>query len=126
MAVLDSPLNKSKSIKVTLFKAALHYEYTATSTATPALNPSLFNPLSVHIFHMKVLVRTEKNVLFEVSSQTRIPRTFKRFSGLMVQLLHKLKIRSADGQEMLLKVVKNPISRHIPAGAHVIGERFSL
>jgi hypothetical protein len=71
---------------------------------------------------VKVLVHTEKNVLFEVSNKTRIPRTFKRFSGLMVQLLHRLKIRSADGRDMLLKVVKNPISRHIPAGARIIGK----
>jgi rRNA small subunit pseudouridine methyltransferase Nep1 len=70
---------------------------------------------------VRVIVHTEKNVLFEVSPKTRIPRTFKRFSGLMVQLLHKLKIRSSDGKDMLLKVVKNPISRHIPAGAKVIG-----
>eukprot|EP01033_Poteriospumella_lacustris_P009400 gene9400-6731_t len=70
---------------------------------------------------IKVIVHTEKNVLFEVNPKTRIPRTFKRFSGLMVQLLHKLKIRSADGQDMLLKVIKNPISSHIPPGAHVIG-----
>lgn len=39
----------------------------------------------------------------------------------MVQLLHKLKIRSADGNEMLLKVVKNPFSRYIPAGARCYG-----
>lgn len=70
---------------------------------------------------VRTLVRTEKNVLFEVNAKTRIPRTFKRFSGLMVQLLHRLKIRSADGKDMLLKVVKNPISRHIPAGAQCIG-----
>ena len=69
----------------------------------------------------RLLVHTEKNVLFEVNPKTRIPRTFKRFSGLMVQLLHRLKIRSADGKDTLLKVVKNPISRHIPAGAHVYG-----
>jgi rRNA small subunit pseudouridine methyltransferase Nep1 len=70
---------------------------------------------------IKVIVHTEKNVLFEVNPKTRIPRTFKRFSGLMVQLLHKLKIRSADGQDMLLKVIKNPISSHLPPGAHIIG-----
>lgn len=69
----------------------------------------------------KILVHTEKNVLFEVSNKTRIPRTFKRFSGLMVQLLHRLKIRSADGRDMLMKVVKNPISKHIPAGSRIIG-----
>ncbi|RYG63798.1 hypothetical protein EON64_15220 [archaeon] len=70
---------------------------------------------------VRVLVHTEKNVLFEISNKTRIPRTFKRFSGLMVQLLHRLKIRSSDGRDMLLKVIKNPISRHIPAGAKCIG-----
>ena len=32
---------------------------------------------------MKVYIHTEKNVLIEVSSKCRIPRTFKRFSGLM-------------------------------------------
>ena len=30
-----------------------------------------------------VYVHTEKGVLFQVNVQTRIPRTFKRFSGLM-------------------------------------------
>jgi rRNA small subunit pseudouridine methyltransferase Nep1 len=69
----------------------------------------------------RLLVHSEKNVLIEISPKTRVPRTFKRFSGLMVQLLHLLKIRSADGKDTLLKVVKNPISRHIPAGARCYG-----
>ena len=55
-------------------------------------------------------------MLIEVSPKIRIPRTFKRFSGLMVQLLHKMKIRAASSSEMLLRVVKNPVSRHLPAG----------
>lgn len=38
-----------------------------------------------------------------------------------VQLLHKLKVRSADGKATLLKVVKNPISRHLPPGCKVYG-----
>lgn len=33
---------------------------------------------------VKLLVHTEKNVLIEVNPKTRLPRTFKRFSGLMV------------------------------------------
>jgi rRNA small subunit pseudouridine methyltransferase Nep1 len=69
----------------------------------------------------RLLVHSEKNVLMEINPKTRIPRTFKRFSGLMVQLLHRLKIRSSDGKDTLLKVVKNPISRHLPAGAAVFG-----
>ena len=31
---------------------------------------------------MKLYVQTEKNVLIEVNPKCRIPRTFKRFSGL--------------------------------------------
>jgi len=42
---------------------------------------------------MKVYVRTARNVLIEINPKCRIPRTFKRFAGLMVQLLHKLKVR---------------------------------
>jgi rRNA small subunit pseudouridine methyltransferase Nep1 len=34
---------------------------------------------------VKVYVHTEKNVLIEINSKTRLPRTFKRFSGLMVK-----------------------------------------
>jgi len=32
---------------------------------------------------LQVYIRTNKNVLIEINPQTRIPRTFKRFAGLM-------------------------------------------
>eukprot|EP00007_Cunea_sp_BSH-02190019_P009689 CAMPEP_0174242886 /NCGR_PEP_ID=MMETSP0417-20130205/29500_1 /TAXON_ID=242541 /ORGANISM="Mayorella sp, Strain BSH-02190019" /LENGTH=227 /DNA_ID=CAMNT_0015322325 /DNA_START=50 /DNA_END=733 /DNA_ORIENTATION=+ len=70
---------------------------------------------------LQVYIHTKKNVLIEMNPQTRIPRTFKRFSGLMVQLLHKLSIRAVDGPVKLMKVVKNPVERHLPAGARRIG-----
>lgn len=35
---------------------------------------------------LRLYVRSEKGVLIEVSPQIRIPRTFKRFSGLMCQV----------------------------------------
>lgn len=63
---------------------------------------------------LQVYIHTTKNVLIEVNPQIRIPRTFQRFCGLMVQLLHKLSIRAAEGPEKLLKVVKNPITDHFP------------
>jgi rRNA small subunit pseudouridine methyltransferase Nep1 len=65
---------------------------------------------------LQVYVHTQKNVLIEINPQTRIPRTFDRFSGLMVQLLHKLSIRAADSSQKLLKVIKNPITDHLPVG----------
>lgn len=74
---------------------------------------------------LQVYVHTQKNVLIEVNPQTRIPRTFERFCGLMVQLLHKLSVRAADGPQKLLKVIKNPVSDHFPVGCMKIGTSFS-
>ena len=72
---------------------------------------------------LQVYIHTVKGVLIEVHPGVRIPRTFKRFSGLMgkhtrvlsgvltlqpltVQLLHKLSIRGINGPEKLLQVIK--------------------
>tara|TARA_R110002050_G_scaffold170381_1_gene302208 strand:- start:1362 stop:2099 length:738 start_codon:yes stop_codon:yes gene_type:complete len=70
---------------------------------------------------LQVYIHTQRKVLIEVHPQTRIPRTFKRFSGLMVQLLHKLTIRAADGPMQLLKVIKNPVTQYFPVGCQKIG-----
>ncbi|ELT87609.1 hypothetical protein CAPTEDRAFT_161336 [Capitella teleta] len=74
---------------------------------------------------LQIYLHTEKNVLIEINPQTRIPRTFDRFCGLMVQLLHKLNIRAADGNKKLLKVIKNPITDHLPTGCEKICTSFS-
>lgn len=63
---------------------------------------------------LQVYIHTVRGVLIEVNPCVRIPRTFKRFSGLMVQLLHKLSIRSVKSEEKLLRVIKNPITDHLP------------
>jgi len=63
---------------------------------------------------LQVYIHTARGVLIEVNPHVRIPRTFKRFSGLMVQLLHKLSIRGVNGPEKLLKVIKNPVTDHLP------------
>ncbi|KAL0578949.1 18S rRNA pseudouridine methyltransferase [Marasmius crinis-equi] len=84
---------------------------------------------------LQVYIHTAKGVLIEVNPHVRIPRTFKRFSGLMgmfldfrtcrnlnsfglVQLLHKLSIRGVNGSEKLLKVVKNPVVDHFPPNTY--------
>lgn len=50
-----------------------------------------------------LFVHTAKNVLVQINPQVRIPRTFKRFCGLMVQLLQKLSIRATNGPDKLLR-----------------------
>lgn len=69
---------------------------------------------------LQIYIHTARGVLIEVSPTVRIPRTFKRFAGLMVQLLHRLSIRSTNSQEKLLKVIKNPITDHLPPNCHKV------
>ena len=71
--------------------------------------------------HLQVYIRTSKNVLIELHPSVRIPRTYKRFAGLMVQLLHKMKIKASENGTTLMKVIKNPFSQHLPVGTHVYG-----
>lgn len=73
---------------------------------------------------LQIYIHTAKGVLIEVSPTVRIPRTFKRFAGLMVQLLHKLSIRSTTSQEKLLKVIKNPITDHLPPNCRKVTLSF--
>ncbi|KAI3413448.1 hypothetical protein GPALN_010941 [Globodera pallida] len=65
---------------------------------------------------LRVFFHTKQNVLVNVSAQCRIPRTFDRFCGLMVQLLHKRQIRAEESSQKLLSVVKNPVTDHLPLG----------
>ncbi|SCV70870.1 BQ2448_3632 [Microbotryum intermedium] len=73
---------------------------------------------------LQVYIHTARGVLIEVNPAVRIPRTFKRFGGLMVQLLQRLSIRSINGSEKLLKVIKNPITDHLPTLSHKITLSF--
>ncbi|XP_059487320.1 ribosomal RNA small subunit methyltransferase NEP1-like isoform X2 [Neocloeon triangulifer] len=74
---------------------------------------------------LQIYIHTERNVLIEVNPQTRIPRTFKRFAGLMVQLLHRFSVRASDGPVKLLKVIKNPVESHLPVGCRKLLMSFS-
>ena len=42
----------------------------------------------------------------------------------MVQLLHRLSIRSTNSQEKLLKVIKNPITDHLPPNCRKVTLSF--
>ncbi|CAG9334916.1 EMG1 [Blepharisma stoltei] len=70
---------------------------------------------------IQVYIHTFKNVLIYVSPQLRMPRTYKRFAGLITQLLHTRKIKAADNGKYLMRVIKNPITDHLPVGSIKIG-----
>ncbi|KAF2871017.1 Alpha/beta knot methyltransferase [Massariosphaeria phaeospora] len=73
---------------------------------------------------LQIYIQTARNVLIEVSPSVRIPRTFKRFAGLMVQLLHRHTIRSTTSQEKLIQVIKNPITDHLPPNCRKVTLSF--
>lgn len=68
-----------------------------------------------------IYVHTAKNVLIQVNPKVRLPRTLKRFNGLMVQLLQKLSIRATNGPDKLLRVIKGPVPPHLPVDGLRIG-----
>ncbi|KAJ9111195.1 18S rRNA pseudouridine methyltransferase [Naganishia adeliensis] len=69
---------------------------------------------------LQVYVQTAKGVLIEINPTVRIPRTFKRFSGLMVQLLQTHAIRGNNGPDKLLKCIKGPVTKYLPANCKKI------
>lgn len=42
-----------------------------------------------------------------------------------MQLLHKFSVRASDGPMKLLKVIKNPVTDHLPVGCRKIVMSFS-
>lgn len=70
---------------------------------------------------LRIYIATTKKVLIEINPSIRAPRTYKRFAGLMVQLLHKMKIKAGNDSTTLLKIIKNPFSSHLPPGTRCFG-----
>jgi len=68
-----------------------------------------------------IFMHTAQNVLIEVHPSLRVPRTFKRFAGLCVELLQRQKIRAAQSSETLMKVVSNPVEKYFPLGSRRFG-----
>ncbi|KAL2203889.1 nucleolar essential protein 1 [Sarocladium strictum] len=73
---------------------------------------------------LQIYIHTAKGILIEVSPSVRIPRTFKRFAGLMVQLLHRMSIRSTNSNEKLLRVIQSPITQHLPPNCRKVTLSF--
>ncbi|KAM1396755.1 hypothetical protein ACFX2I_014415 [Malus domestica] len=102
-------------------------------------DPALYRPDILHQALLMVLdspinkagrlrnmyVRTAAGVLIEVKPYVRIPRTFKRFAGVMLQLLQKLSISAVGKREKLMRVIKNPVTQYLPVNSRKIGFSYS-
>jgi rRNA small subunit pseudouridine methyltransferase Nep1 len=63
---------------------------------------------------LQVFLRTTSGVLVMVDPRLRVPRSMRLFEVLMARLLFRLKIRSTVNQLQLLRVVRNPVTDHLP------------
>ncbi|KAK4518229.1 Phosphatidylinositol:ceramide phosphoinositol transferase (IPC synthase) [Mucor velutinosus] len=71
--------------------------------------------------HLEVYIHTAKGVVIRINPECRIPRTIKRFSGLMVQLLERGSISSdIEGHTKLLEIVPPPVVQYLPEGSRKI------
>eukprot|EP01012_Entosiphon_sulcatum_P058914 TRINITY_DN8313_c0_g1_i1.p1 TRINITY_DN8313_c0_g1~~TRINITY_DN8313_c0_g1_i1.p1 ORF type:complete len:241 (+),score=31.71 TRINITY_DN8313_c0_g1_i1:24-725(+) len=70
---------------------------------------------------LQVFIHTKNGVLVEVSPHTKVPLSFTTFSKLTNQLLWKYSVRAAHRPLTLLRVIKNPITDHLPTGCLKIG-----
>jgi hypothetical protein len=74
--LMDSPLNKAGRLHVFIQTEKVSSFFYAFF--------SFFSPRFAHVHSLLLFLSlSKKNVLIEVSPHIRIPRTFKRFSGLM-------------------------------------------
>lgn len=71
---------------------------------------------------LQVYVRTQNNELFKVDPQFAVPDSFQEFTKVMVQLLHHLRpVRAKKCSKQLLKLLKNPVTLHLPTGCPRFG-----
>ena len=70
---------------------------------------------------LRIFVVTKKGVLIKVSPDIRFPRTYKRFSGLITELLTNMKIKSDGDGPPLLEILNGQVETHLPENAYKVG-----
>ena len=66
---------------------------------------------------LQVYVRTQNNELFKVDPHFAVPEDFNEFTKIMVQLIHQLRpVRAKKCSKQLLRLIKNPVTLHLPVG----------
>jgi len=116
--------------QLTLLNAQDHADYLMRNNEDPAL----YRPDIVHQALMTVLdsplnkagkirgvyIHTTDNHVIYIDPIARIPRMFKRFCGLIVEVLQRMSVRSSQGGKKLLKLVRSPVDSHFPIGCRRI------
>lgn len=71
---------------------------------------------------LQVYVKSQNNHLIRIDPQLSIPHSFSRFTKIIVHLLEKLKpVRAQGSSKQLAKLLKNPVTLHLPIGCAIYG-----
>ncbi|ESL10407.1 hypothetical protein TRSC58_01862 [Trypanosoma rangeli SC58] len=100
-----------------------HRQYHARNKQDPAeWRPDVVHQTLLHLLDsplnraglLQVFLRTKKGVVVAVDPRLRVPRHIRLFEKMMVACLYRMKVRAAHGHLSLLRVVRNPVTDHIP------------
>ncbi|RAL51304.1 hypothetical protein DM860_010806 [Cuscuta australis] len=72
-----------------------------------------------------VYIKTNGGALIKVEPFAQIPRTLASFRNMMAELLQKLCIKAKGKGIKLLRLVDNPVTKHLPFNSYKIGLSFS-
>ncbi|KAL2330984.1 hypothetical protein Fmac_018565 [Flemingia macrophylla] len=85
-----------------------------------ALRCILDSPLNKAGMVGAIYVKIDQGRVFEVKPHVRIPRTCSRFCGVIMELLQKSVVRAKETNDVLLRVVEEPITRHLPINSYIV------
>uniref|UniRef100_A0A3Q2PIB1 EMG1 N1-specific pseudouridine methyltransferase n=1 Tax=Fundulus heteroclitus TaxID=8078 RepID=A0A3Q2PIB1_FUNHE len=93
------------------------------------MNPGSFSGYTRLIFTALTLTNVSAQInvnQVHIHSQMNVNQITLNLSCVFMEnLLHKLSVRAADGPQKLLKMIKNPVSDHLPPGCPRIATSFS-
>ncbi|TKY69274.1 Ribosomal RNA small subunit methyltransferase NEP1 [Spatholobus suberectus] len=90
-----------------------------------ALRCILDSPLNKAGMVGAIYVKIDQGGVFEVKPHVRIPRMCNRFCGVIMELLQKSSVWAKDTNEILLHVVEEPITLHLPVNSHIVGLSYT-
>ncbi|RZB55235.1 Ribosomal RNA small subunit methyltransferase NEP1, partial [Glycine soja] len=85
-----------------------------------ALRCILDSPLNKAGMVGAIYVKIDQGGMFEVKPHVQLPQTCSRFCGVIMDLLQKSLVRAKHTNEVLLHVVEEPITHHLPVNSYTV------
>ncbi|KAF5191716.1 Ribosomal rna small subunit methyltransferase nep1 [Thalictrum thalictroides] len=72
-----------------------------------------------------IYVKTDEGLLIKIEPHMLIPKTYRRFCAMMLELLQKFSVKAMGKREKLLRLIANPVTQHLPTNCYKIGLSYS-